>query len=484
MKNIKLFIGLFLVFFAMSCSKDSGTTAVDPVTQDVAFNVTNVAPQVAGKNAIAGKTAVAIPDCSDSEPAYAIITIDGDEYQTDVSRLDGKLITQSIKLDAGEGTVTYSVSEFLLYDVNDNLIMATPTTGSDYAEYVNNSVAFDIVVTAFEKAEIPIEVLCFTPQAYANFGFTWFASTEITVREVCFFGDICLNGEPFAPADFNGSSYGENVGADVTASMQIIVKKGGIEVPNSPFENLNALNSPLCVQYPDNLNVDSEVFTFELQLWLPDGNGFSYQTYATYTATDDGALNVAPGNDGVLDFVVGTCGYEGADQTFDFLYPAPTCVETDLLTGSVAAESSSTENLNLAGAAWSVVLNADCSVTFCLTPTLFDGSPLLKALTIGIRTEAEAIADAGGIDLTYGSSDGTSPDDELVSTDGGVTYCYTAPAGSLPSGEVGIFFMVNGRAPDDGNDLQRWIGMTSMTSANDWGGFDWSWANRFKITLP
>jgi hypothetical protein len=483
MKNIKLFIGLFLVFFAMSCSKDSGTTAVDPVTQDVAFNVTNVVPQVAGKNAIAGKTAVAIPDCSDSEPAYAIITIDGDEYQTDVSRLDGKLITQSIKLDAGEGTVTYSVSEFLLYDVNDNLIMATPTTGSDYAEYVNNSVAFDIVVTAFEKAEIPIEVLCFTPQAYANFGFTWFASTEITVREVCFFGDICLNGEPFAPADFNGSSYGENVGADVTASMQIIVKKGGIEVLNSPFENLSALNSPLCVQYPDNLNVDSEVFTFELQLWLPGENGFSYQTYATYTATDDGDLDIDAGEDGIVDFVVGTCGVEGvADATFDFLF-VPSV--PPLLEGSVAAESSSTdESANLAGANYSVVLNADGTVTFCLTPTLFDGSPFLQALTIGIRTEAEAIDDAGGIDLTYSSSDGTSPDDELVSADGGVTYCYTAPAGSLPSGEVGIFFMVNGRAPDNGNDLQRWIGITPMTTSNDFAGFDWTWANRFKITLP
>jgi len=162
----------------------------------------------------------------------------------------------------------------------------------------------------------------------------------------------------------------------------------------------------------------------------------------------------------------------------------PTCTPAALLTGSVAAASSTVENLNLAGAAWTVTLNADCSVTFCLTPTLSDGSPYLKALTIGIRTEAQAIADAGGIELTYGSSDGSIPDDELVSTDGGVTYCYTAPAGSLPSGQLGIFFMVNQRAPDNGNDLQRWIGIAPMTSANDWGGFNWSWANRFKITLP
>lgn len=417
------------------------------------------------------------------EPAYAEITIDGTPYTPDVYRLDGKLYTQSIKLDAT--VTTHTVSKFLLYSAGDVLIRATPETGSDYAEYVSKPVSFTFDVNAFEKAEIPIEVLCFMPQNYTLFGFTWFASTEIAVREVCFFGDICLNGEPFAPVDFNGSLYGNNVGVDVPAIMKIIVKRNGQEVPNSPFKNVGALNSPLCVQYPDILNVDGEVFTFDLQLWLPDGNGFSYQTYATYTATDDGALNIAAGVDGIVDFVVGTCGVEGvADQTFEFLWSAPRCVPAELLAGSEAAVSSSTQTLNLAGAEWTISLNADCSVTFCLKPLLFDNWYSLKALTIGIRTEAEAIADAGGINLTYLSSDGSTPDDELVSTDGGVTYCYTAPAGSLPSGEVGIFFMVNGRTPNNSGDLQRFIGIVPMTTPNDWGGFDFSWDNRFKITLP
>jgi hypothetical protein len=153
------------------------------------------------------------------------------------------------------------------------------------------------------------------------------------------------------------------------------------------------------------------------------------------------------------------------------------------LEGSVAAVSSSTdEYANVAGADYSVVQNGDGSVTFCLTPLLFDDSSGLRAITVGIRTYAEAMADAGGINLTFGSSDGSPPVDELVlGADG---YCYTAPSGALPSGELGIFYMVNGIAPDNGNDLQRFIGIAPMTRANDWGGFDWTWANRFKITLP
>ena len=152
-----------------------------------------------------------------------------------------------------------------------------------------------------------------------------------------------------------------------------------------------------------------------------------------------------------------------------------------LLQGSVAAVSSSTdEYANLAGADYSVVLNDDGSVKFNLKPILFAGSPKLQALTIGIVNQAGTFS----LDLTYGDSNGATPVDELVLVADGV-YSYTAPAGSLPSGELGIFYMVNAVAPDNGNDLQRFIGsLTAMTPANNFGGFDWSWANRFKITLP
>ena len=362
MKNsFKILLGLFLVIFAVSCSKDDGTTTVVAEKQDVVFDITNVVPQVSGKNAMLSGKEEAVPICTDLVPSYAKIKIDGVEYTTDVYRLDGKLYTQSIKLDVG----TYSVSDFLLYSADNTLIMATPETGSAYASYVSKPVAFDITVNAFEKAEIPIEVLCFVPQNYTYFGFTWFASTEIAVRKVCFFGDICLNGEPFAPADFNGSLYGSNVGVDVSAIMKIIVKRNGQEVPNSPFKNLDALNSPLCVQYPDLLNVTGEVFTFELQLWLPDANGFSYQTYAIYTATDGGALNVLPGADGVLDFVVGTCGNGGADQTFDFIYtpPVPPVVTAGYVPGGTKKGNARWRNLRLDGNGWELAVGQNIPTT-------------------------------------------------------------------------------------------------------------------------
>ena len=158
------------------------------------------------------------------------------------------------------------------------------------------------------------------------FGFSWFEITQIVIRQRCFFLDICLNGDPWTPDDFEGSLYGTDLAVDVPAIMQIIVRRNGVEVPNSPFTNLDnsdeVIAGPLCVRYPDILDVQDEVFTFELQLWLrASGGGWAYQTYATYTSTDHSPLDVDPGDDGVLDFVVGTCGNEGdADQVFGWLY--------------------------------------------------------------------------------------------------------------------------------------------------------------------
>jgi len=151
-----------------------------------------------------------------------------------------------------------------------------------------------------------------------------------------------------------------------------------------------------------------------------------------------------------------------------------------LLAGSVAAQSSnSIEELNLAGLDYSVVLNDNGSITFSLVPELFIGCPYLQSLVVGMVNQSGTFSQ----ELTYGSNDGSPPSDELVSMDGGVTYTCTLPPCAL-EGELGIFYCVNGRAPDNGNDLQRWIGVTAMNSANDWGGFDWSWSNRLKIVAP
>jgi hypothetical protein len=311
------------------------------------------------------------PDCPADEgvllePDYLEITINetqgtisgipggtpGDVvHKLNVFRVNGQLYTQTLKLGANEnGTPKdYYLKSFLLYnngpnsnvDTDDVLIRAIPEAGSLYAGIVSRPVEMSLSVGPFEKLQIDAQVLCFMPGEYLNFGFSWFAITQTVVREFCFFGDICLNDDPWTPDDFQNSFYDTDltnldlgVGVDVPAIMNMIVRRNGVEVAYNPFTNLDnsdqMIPGPLCVRYPDILNVPDEEFTFELQLWLPSAppNLWSWQTYATYTSTDGGPLmdatgedEVDKGDDGILDFVVGTCGDEGvADQTFDWKF--------------------------------------------------------------------------------------------------------------------------------------------------------------------
>jgi len=141
------------------------------------------------------------------------------------------------------------------------------------------------------------------------------------------------------------------------------------------------------------------------------------------------------------------------------------------ISGSYGAVDNPGATNDLAGLNYTIIVNGDGTVTFDLKPILSTVDNRLKALTVGIVNQAGTFSQ----DLTFGSSDGTPPVDELVSSNGGITYNYT---GSLPTGALGVFFIVNERDSNNGSDLQRFMGDTAMTRPNDWGGFDWSWNNR------
>ena len=321
----KFVLMMFAAIVLFSCQKRE----TEPInaTQDVVFTANVVEPGT-------GLKSTDDWDCKDLEPDYAHIVIDGTDYYPAVFRLDGVLYTQAIKLPVG----SYTVELFLLMDDNgtpgvtgdDQIVMGTPAAGSDYAVYVTETVDFDFDVLAFTKIELNVEVLCFLDAEYDAFGFDWFQIDEIVIREICFFGDICLNGTPYLPGDYAGSAYAsDGLQEDEAAIFEVRVFKNGNPVPYSPFSNLEWLGvgQPLCVQYPDILNIDEEVFTFELWVLVKNQlGGFSYQLYATYTATDDGEpldANSQPvtGDANVIDFVVGTCS-PMSTNVYDWL-PAP-----------------------------------------------------------------------------------------------------------------------------------------------------------------
>lgn len=150
-------------------------------------------------------------------------------------------------------------------------------------------------------------------------------------------------------AAFAGSLYDHVVNGlqiDVPAIFRIDVSKNGQPVPYSPFSNvdlddsgnplplaeqtLNAdgylagTNKPVCAKYPVKLGETDQTFTFKLYLWVPGADeGFSFQHFYTFTATDDGPLINQNGEEqtitnGLLDFVLGDCQYYPPDLLLDW----------------------------------------------------------------------------------------------------------------------------------------------------------------------
>ncbi len=320
----KILFVLLAAAMLFGCQKKDSENP--PVLQDVSFNASEIVPDAGARDDWT---------CKDDDPTNAWVAISYDgittDYYPELFELSGNLYTKSVKLPVGADCC---IETFILYkEVNgtsgyqageDIVTHGTPLATSDFAGYVTHPLPYCFDVEAFTKVEIDIQVLCFQDVDYAKFGFVWFNITEIKLSGFCFFGDICLNGDPFTPADFNGSLYGTNLPVDVPAIMEILVFKDGSPVPNPSFDNETDQSEPLCVYYYDDSDVSGEVFTFELWLWLPDEGGFSYQLYATFTSADDGDLDVAVGDDLILDFVVGTCGYGDADVTFDWIWTPST----------------------------------------------------------------------------------------------------------------------------------------------------------------
>ncbi|MBE0651863.1 MAG: hypothetical protein IH595_13605 [Bacteroidales bacterium] len=339
----KLFLILLAALTIISCNKKP-----DPVsslsTQDVSFGIEEI-------NSNAGLKASPADgwNCATINPDHAWITItapDGtkSDYYPQLFTLDGKLYTQSIKLPVLADDGKYTVNSFLLYkesdgqagySTSDTIVYGTPMANSEFAVYVDKPVTFQFGVTAFSKAEISVQVLCFNPAVYQSFGFEWYSVQRIAVRLFKFFGDLCLNADPYSPSDYVYSLYDQpqlplGVQVDVPILVKMRVYKNGVEVPYSPFTNATlatnyGVGAPLIVYYPDNLDIPNEVFTFELYILVKNAGGsFSYQLYNTFNCIDDGPLmdgeTPVPNmfDDVLLYYALGTCDNSPTDLIFNW----------------------------------------------------------------------------------------------------------------------------------------------------------------------
>jgi hypothetical protein len=291
-----------------------------------------------------------VPECSDLSMDFAVITIDGMDYTTEIFYANGKYVTQPLKILIGanvpEGandSKIIKITRFLVYNgdkedvVNATLIKAAPEDNSDYWDLVDPARRLDLEVTVekFKKVEAAIDVLCFDPLYYQNFGFTWFKLELMTVKSLCFFGDICTGkleqymreASPYLPQTGN---------YDLAAVMRVSVYKMIIGEDEdyvfvADYNNwdnwiIPGVGDCMTVYWGDYDEKDED-YKIVLEVLLPVGNTLDYVEQYTWSFNDDAIGTADPSypqtnmwgddlDDGVVDFVVGECAYDKPDYTF------------------------------------------------------------------------------------------------------------------------------------------------------------------------
>lgn len=323
----KLYLLLIGISLLAGCQKKGSEVPV--VTQAVTFGVNEV--MISNL-----KSDINNWDCANTIPNKAWIQIDGINYYAQVTMVNGKLYSQSVRLTPG----THTVENFVLYKETDGLegftngdkiVYGVPKTGSLFANYVDKTVEFPIEVSSFKKTEVPVQVLCFNENQYKDFGYDWFAINRTIVREQCFFGDICTDQyQQYAGSDYENQST--KLAIDMPAIFKIMAYRQQADsswallVNGGVFTNDNAqsgwgVGMPVCVQYPDNLNKEDH-FKFELYILVKKGNGFSFVLFHTWKFKD--AEMIPAGNDGVVDFELGDCNADSADLHLPPYHDLPT----------------------------------------------------------------------------------------------------------------------------------------------------------------
>ncbi|MEE4258905.1 MAG: hypothetical protein V2I62_04035 [Bacteroidales bacterium] len=365
----KVILLLLIAATIVSCKKNETTQPDADQYAEVSFNVTTLVPD-GGREWVYDYD---VPECvPDAIPGWALMKItdaDGNELEGDgeegpngsnyfkvlVFYTNGELYTQSVKLpvtmcDDGPCCDTYFVTEFFVYDETGVPYKAAPATDSEFFQFVTQTLPVELEICAFDKKEFYIDVLCFTPDYYELFGFFWFEITEITVREVCFFGDVCIdwwmessqwheNGVPLWVWDEHTNTYQmqqNGIQMDMPAIFALTLYKY-----DEATDTWNAINSwsnetwygegePLCFRYADYDAVENEQFAVALYIYGPwyyvpapreeifgytlDGNsrddlpGWAtgmpqHMWYFTDNALEDLDLN----GDGVIEFAWGDC---------------------------------------------------------------------------------------------------------------------------------------------------------------------------------
>ncbi len=207
LKRYMAFIAVFSLLFS-SCTKEDNSLIDDPATENFAELSLG-----ASLNDMVNRAAIkqSLPECSSDAPAYAHIELTHNmgtalegtiEINVPILEDDGNYYTdydEGLKIpvaNSESNTATVSLTSFLVYDgdpedAGSTLIWATPTTASQYGNFVSQGLPFDFTIRAGSKKYVDVEVLCFDDRDVNLYGYQFFDLIPEVIYELCVFANYC-----------------------------------------------------------------------------------------------------------------------------------------------------------------------------------------------------------------------------------------------------------------------------------------------------
>jgi len=290
----------------------------DPVPNDPIANKASISFDVVTADFMSYKSIDTTPICNDSTMEYVQIELGGITYYLDILFYDDvNLTTEELFIDLGVNTSqTLLLTEFLVWhDVTplgqgpeDILVMAAPSPNSEYWDLMEHQLNLEVVVSTLNKTKFLIDVLCFNPSYYTNFGFIWFEAYFYEIETQLWAGNICLTNEILA--NWGGGLYDGQIGGLETympAIMKIEVLKYTTQWDTiGVFDNVAWLGEGEPIEvYWANSGVVGDQFKFDVYVWGFTGNEFEWYLWESHEFLDDNCPE--PNGNGVNYVYINLC---------------------------------------------------------------------------------------------------------------------------------------------------------------------------------
>ncbi len=274
MKQLKLYLGV-LAMFAMlftSCSKEeTGATPGENANDSATLQFGAVLNDLANKAMNTKAHFDAIPDCSDAEPAVAVVEFSfGETTRTvtvDIMEDEQGYFTaydEMFKVPVGDEPTEVTLHSFMVYDgategegpffddENGNLIWLAPSEEGNpglFDGYVDEALPKIFMVDAGTKPYIDVEVLCFDRRMVNEYGYPFFDISPKELYPLCFFANYCTDSGRHYVGNYSVSVwYNDGEGEPIqlyTDSTPMTGMTGGeysadplcLVVPESPFDD-------------------------------------------------------------------------------------------------------------------------------------------------------------------------------------------------------------------------------------------------------